>query len=129
MSMRPVTEFVTGTSGNAVMVPLEYMGGAFLCSIQVVCTGTAVFEVDATLDPANDFVTDPNAAANSNGLYTAPVSATTGNWAPVTGLTAMVANTYQGNLAFPAIALRLRCTTTGTGYAVLRVLCTSVMSR
>ncbi len=141
MSARPTTQYVVGTNvfpaaGSAVMIPLEYMGGAFQCSIQVVVSSgaTAVFEVDATLDPANDFLSNafPNGAGtndqdNSNGLYTAKVTALTGNWVAVTGMTGLAGGTVtQGNLAFPAIALRLRCTTAGTGYAVIRVLNTSV---
>ncbi len=131
MSMRPITQFITSTStSNAVLVPLEYAGGAFQCSIQVVVSGTGTFEVDGTLDPCNDFVnpltSTPNDNTNSNGLYTAPVTATTGNWVAVPGLTALTTGVYQSNLAFPCTALRLRCTATGTGYAVIRVVQTAV---
>ena len=129
MSQRPITQFVTGTSGQAVLIPLEYMGPAFQCSIQVVSTGTAVFEVDQTMDPTNDWYTDSSVAANSNGLYTGPVTATSGNWTAVAGLTAAIivaAGVYLGYLTSPATAIRLRCVTSGTGYAVIRVLQTAV---
>ena len=130
MSTRPITQFISLTStSNGVLIPLEYMGGAFQCSVQIVQVGTGSCQVAATLDPVNDFISTqftPNDNSNSNGLYTAPATLTSGHFLLVSGLALAAAGTVQSNLAFPATALAFTCTATGTGYAVIRVIQTAV---
>lgn len=90
--------------GTATFVPLSIAITPFQVTLQTVVTGTANYTVNYTKDD----------------VYAAGYNPATGNWLPITGMTAATANA-EATLISPVTAVQL-VQNSGSGTTLLQVL-------